>query len=435
MKLSKPSSFTRTGKDFITNVLIVGGSYAGLSAVKAFKKTMIERIAATKTSGLDTEFKKISITLLEPRAGLLNVLGIPKAIVDSEFAKTQFVPFHQLLSLTFDNTISTNDKVYEDITRAHNEQPDSNLDIGLEFTYIQGKVEHVSETSATYKLVDEGEESKEHFSIGFDYVVLACGRDRSWPVTPDAYNLDSFMGEMEKARNEIVLAEKISIIGAGAVGVEVAADIKHKYPNKSVSLIHPHPTFPAEPLTADFKEVLQKSLVDAGIDLHLSTRIDKELPNGDLLTTENKIIATELTHWCTSHKNNTHVLSESLQKLFVTPQNNVIVNDYLQVTNTLTTVPQVFVIGDLVELPIIKSAGWAMYMGRAVASNISSLILENTLVEPFPDLTKMPLGMVLVGGDGVIVSELAGEVELNNAYYVEEYKDYCIGRVRATMDV
>ena len=93
-----------------------------------------------------------------------------------------------------------------------------------------------------------------------------------------------------------------------------------------------------------------------------------------------------------------------------------------------------FVLGDLVELPIIKSAGWAVYR-RQVANNLSNLIFNGIFVEPFPDLNAIPYGMVIVGGNNEIISELGGEVEVDNEHYKQEYEDYCIGKIRATIDM
>ncbi|KGU07776.1 hypothetical protein MEQ_03531, partial [Candida albicans P87] len=54
---------------------------------------------------------------------------------------------------------------------------------------------------------------------------------------------------------------------------------------------------------------------------------------------------------------------------------------------------------------------------------------------PFPDLNAIPYGMVIVGGNNEIISELAGEVEVDNEHYKQEYEDYCIGKIRATIDM
>ena len=74
-----------------------------------------------------------------------------------------------------------------------------------------------------------------------------------------------------------------------------------------------------------------------------------------------------------------------------------------------------------------------MYMGRQTAHNLTSLIFDSKLVEPLPDLSSIPFGMVLITGNNEIISELSGVVELNNEAYVQEYKDYCVGKVRVTL--
>lgn len=145
-------------------------------------------------------------------------------------------------------------------------------------------------------------------------------------------------------------------------------------------------------------------------------------------------INTDFTYWCSSFENNTNIFADAFES-FVSPKNNIYVNDYLQIFHpeTYLLVKNDFCVGDLMEKPIIKSAGWALYMGSQVANNLSSMISANRLVEEFPDIAQMPRGMVLVAGNGEIVSELTGEVELDNQAYVEEYNDYCIGKIRATL--
>ena len=68
-----------------SKVVIIGGSYAGLAALNTLK------LLITKNSGAIA--KSISITLIEPKSGFLNILGLPKSIVNKEFASQQYVPF------------------------------------------------------------------------------------------------------------------------------------------------------------------------------------------------------------------------------------------------------------------------------------------------------------------------------------------------------
>ncbi|CAH2355245.1 hypothetical protein CLIB1423_23S01046 [[Candida] railenensis] len=409
-----------TTQTFKTDVLIAGGSYAGLSAVRALAVKWEEK----RSQGLTKDV--LNITLVEPRSGLLNILGIPRAIVDPEFAKTQYVG---LENLNFKiNQVISNDK--EVVERINPEEAEA--DAAVNVTYIQGKVSDLSEKEAQYSL--NNEDTK--VPIQFKYALVCTGRDRNWPVTPDAFTPESYLAEMDSFRKSIEDVDIISIIGGGAVGVEMAGDIKHKYPTKTVQLIHPHPLYPPEPLTDEFKKLVHKSLVDDGeVKAILNTRIAEELPNGDLKTTTGEIIKSDKNYWCHNHKNNTGIFSESLSKEFVNQKNNVLVNEYLQLTNATNFVGHIFVLGDLVELPIIKSAGWGLYMGRQSANNVVNLITAGEVVEPIPNLETMPKGMVVVAGRGEIVSELTKIVELNNAHYVQEYKDYCLGKVRATLDL
>lgn len=431
--ISTPSGLsevvTSAATSFRTNVLIVGGAYAGLLAVKSFKTHFKQKSSdPLYASALASKSPKISITLIEPKAGLLNVIGIPKAMVDPEFAKTQFIPMDKLTDLHFDKVVSIDSDVGKDM--AAKISP-ANYDLGIELSYVHGKVSHLDDKSATYSLVGNDEEA----SILFDYVVMASGRDRTWPTTPDAFTYNSFLQEMQQSHDEYAKSDIVSIIGAGAVGIEIAGDIKHKFPSKTVNLIHPHASFPQEPLSEDFRQLCYDSLKRAGVNIYLNTRIASEQPNGDLITTENITIPSVLNRWCNTHKNNTQILTKNLRDKFVTEKNNIRINEFLQLSDGTTEYANFFVLGDLVDLPIIKSAGWAMYMGRTVANNITSLILDDKLVEPFVDLTTVPKGMVLVAGNGEIVTELNKEVALNHAEYVKEYQDYCVGKVRATMDV
>ncbi|CAK7900672.1 hypothetical protein CAAN1_06S00342 [[Candida] anglica] len=420
-----------------TKVLVVGGAYAGLAAVRALTTRWREsqdRIKECESGTLPDNKKTLSITFVEPKSGLLNILGIPKAIINSEFAKTQYVPFEDT-KLQINRVISGDETVIERFKTRKN-VIDFKFDDSVEVTYVQGKVTHLTETDAEYTLEHEGTKNGDKSGkINFEYVILASGRDRNWPTTPDGFTPESYADEMNKFKKSVENQDIVTIIGAGAVGLEVAGDIKHEFPDKTVNLIHPHSTFPPEPLTAEFKAMVLDSVTRGGVKVHLNTRISEELPSGDLVTTTGEIIKSGCNFWSTSHKNNVELLCGSLKVQFVNKQQNILVNEFLQLTNATRQVGNFFVLGDLVELPIIKSAGWAMYMGRAAANNVISLINNGELVEPLPDLAVMPRGMVVVAGNGDIVSEIMGVAELNIPGYVEEYKDYCLGKILATLDI
>ncbi|CCG23928.1 hypothetical protein CORT_0E03400 [Candida orthopsilosis Co 90-125] len=402
-----------------TNILIVGGAYAGIAALRALQVNL--------TSRIPKDGNKISITLVEPKDGLLNILGISRSIVSPQFAQTQYVSFNKLDHIRFNSIISDDDS-----EEHYDPSWFSKDDEQLQLNFIHGRITSLDLSSAEYTLNNSTTTTGK---IDFDYVIMASGRDRNWPTTPLANTQQQFLDEVGRAKEQIENANIISIIGAGAVGTEIAGDIKTAYPDKTVNLIHPHEHFPPEPLSLEFKTMVQDSIERAGVNIYLNTRIEKVLDNNNLLTTTQKIIESELNFHCCSKHNNTSFLPQQLQNHIINGQVNT--NDYLQLTTPQNQHSQenFFVIGDLVNFPIIKSAGWAMYMGRQVANNITSLIFDGVLVETMPDLSKMPYGMVIVGGNEEIISELSGDVQLNHEGYKKEYLDYCIGKVRATLDV
>lgn len=375
------------------------------------------------------KMKKVNITMIEPRSGFLNIIGIPRAILDPKFAADQYIPFHKLNNIQFNNIISKNESILKEFKELNTISCRNNSN--LELNYVHGRVIRLDNQKAIYELEDNAKTGQ----IDFDYVVLATGRDRNRPVTPRANTLQEFIREMEDFKKKVEANDIISIIGAGAVGLEIAGDVKSHFPEKIINLIHSHSEFPPESLSLEFKKAVQKSLYDSGVKIYLNRRVSRVLQNGNLETLEGEIIESQFNYWSNSSKNNTCFLSNDIKSEFLTSKNNLLVNDHLQLANDTTSINNFFCLGDLVELPIIKNAGWALYMGRQTAKNLINLIMGERVSQTIPELKTFPKGMVLVCGNGDIVSELNNQVELNNETFVTEYQDYCFKKVRNTLDI
>ena len=432
-----------------TDVLVVGGGFAGLSAVRTLQIRFLEYVEVCKSKKETPSVNKLKIHMVEPRSGLLNILGMLKCLVDLQFAQTQYIDFTDLhvpwteVILQYPTVMEKYEMARKEIEKQKAEiEAKNNVDVQISF--IHGRVDNLSLNLAHLTLErplakeingETPECPKQEGTINFKYVILASGRDRSWPATPLGQTKDIFLLEMKKFHDSLIDKKIITVVGGGAVGVEFAGDLKHHFPGKTVQLVHPHEKFPPEPLTDAFKDLVKQSLESSGVKV-IRKRISKQLEDGNLVTTDGDVIESDFVYWATSHKNNTTVLVPELQLRFVNKANNILVNDYLQLSNTEITYSHFFAIGDLIEKKmIIKSAGWAIYMGRASAHNVISLIVRGETVEPFPDVTKMPRGMVMVAGNGDIVLEITGEALINPPHYVEEYKDYCFGKVRVTINV
>lgn len=410
------------------NILVIGGSYGGIAVLNQLGKLLKEKETTKDTreqngSSVADAAVKVVITLVEPKNGFLNVIGIPRCMVSADFASTQYVDYESFKNFKFDRVISSD---AESVKLANRSSGDSNKPESKRYTFqwIQAKITKLEESSAEYQLEYSGEKEV----IGFDYAIIASGRDRTYPVAPKARSKKEFVNEMQSFIDSFKDKDIISIVGGGAVGIELASEIKLHFPEKQVNLIHPHGTLPPEPLSDDFKSKVIASLENARIKLLLNTRIALEA-DGVLITTDGRRIRSDFTFWTNSKNNNLAFLGDEIRKVYLSPAGNLYVNKYFQLSYNDQTLPNIMGIGDVVDLPIIKTAGWAMYMGSLVAQNLIELLHGKEFSKAMIASEDIPKGMLLVGGNADIISQNQGAVEVNNKDFVELYKTYWVDRI------
>lgn len=72
-------------------------------------------------------------------------------------------------------------------------------------------------------------------------------------------------------------------------------------------------------------------------------------------------------------------------------------------------------------------------MGRQVVQDIVVHMTDGDVVEKMPKISQIPKGMILVVGNEELVSLLDGVAVVNKESYLEEYADYCLGKVLAML--
>jgi NADH dehydrogenase FAD-containing subunit len=97
------------------------------------------------------------------------------------------------------------------------------------FTRIQDRVIAITENQV---LLASGD------SIYYVYLAIATGSSQPLPVQVASTERDEACHELQGIQQTINASHKIAIVGGGAVGVELASDIKDFYPEKEVTLIH-----------------------------------------------------------------------------------------------------------------------------------------------------------------------------------------------------
>lgn len=344
----------------VTKISVIGGSYGGLSFIVHFIKGLLDNPAASAKAG-----KQFEITLVEPRAGFIQILGIPKSIIDVNFAGEIYHDIRNF-NLKFNRIESTDPSLTVDSISPCTYD---NFPANVKLNYIQGRVvEYTDENNATYQLNG----SDETRSLSFDYSILATGRRRAWPFDPKGTTKQQFVCEMAQAKAEIEKASIITIIGAGALGIEVAGEIKQDFPEKRVILVHPHGFLPPEKFGSKaFREKVETAVREVGIELKLNTRIAKQLSDRTLVTTTGESIRSDLNYWCNFHHSNLEPVKKVFSEAIDVEKDEIAVEDTLLVKGSSS----VFAVGDINNLPIMKTAGAAFHSSCYVAQTLVNLLV------------------------------------------------------------
>jgi len=107
--------------------------------------------------------------------------------------------------------------------------------------------------------------------IEADEMIIATGSRYAAPFKPQGDNAIEQAQTLRDTARQVAAASQIIIVGAGAVGVELAGEIKAKYPDKSVALVSEQARlFPMYP--ANLHAKLLKRLSALKVALHLGQK-------------------------------------------------------------------------------------------------------------------------------------------------------------------
>ncbi|BAJ30250.1 MULTISPECIES: FAD-dependent oxidoreductase [Kitasatospora] len=312
-------------------VAVVGGGYGGAAVAKALES-------------------EADVVLIDPRDSFVNVAGSLRAVTRPDWAGNVFFPFETLLT----------------------------------------KGRAIRDTAVSVDANGVTLASGEH--VPADYIVLATGSDYAYPANPTSDTAAGAIEDFRRSHAELVDAERILILGAGPVGLELAGEIKEVWPDKQVTVVDP-----AARLLPGFEaavvEDLDNQLAALGVEVRLGTGLTAE-PSTEpgvageftVTTTAGDSITADVWYRAFGTTTNSGYLADG--KLTArNERGQVPVTENLHVKGYTT----VYAIGDLTDIAENKMAGFAMQHAEVVAKNIIAQLKG----EP-PTETYRPLGFPMI---------------------------------------
>ncbi|KAI0862373.1 hypothetical protein F4860DRAFT_473185 [Xylaria cubensis] len=351
-------------------VLIAGGCYGGLSAAV----NLLE-----KCDALDLPIS-IDVTIVDERDGYYHIIGSPLAMASKEYAQKAWVD-------------------YKDVKRL--QRPN--------VTFVQGTITNVDCESRT-AIISEHKTQKTR-EESYDFFIAATGLRRTWPVVPQAYTREAYLTEVGAHCDRVLgSTAPVLVVGGGAVGIEMAAELKLTKPSVQVTLAHSRDKLlSAEPLPDMVKDCALELAEQSGVEVLLNHRLASSIPinnsDGSLLyevefTNGHKMVASEVIT----------AISNSIPSSSYLPRDALDSDGYVNVRPTMQLpagVPNAeshFAVGDMIHWSGIKRCGGALYEGKIAALNIHQIMLQQ-LQKKEPEFTQLseipPMIGLAVGKNGL----------------------------------
>ncbi|KAK7936695.1 uncharacterized protein PG986_015133 [Apiospora aurea] len=338
-------------------VLIAGGCYSGLAAAI----NLLDKC----DSALDARIP-VHITIVDERSGFCTPRHrLPLALSDKEYADKCWVDFADVKIL---------------------QRPD--------VRFVHGRVQKVDPATRTATIRESAAEADS--TETYDYFIAATGLRRAWPVVPQSLTRKTYL--LEAGRHiDAVRGSKhpVLVVGGGAVGIEMAAELKMVAPDVRVTLAHSRAKLlSAEPLPDDVKDRALELVREAGVETLMEHRLLSALPlkpEGELGHADSGY-EVEFTN---GHKMTASVVIEAISRSV--PSTDYLPPAALDADSGLVNIrptmqiqaaggdddPEIipnadrhFAIGDLINWSGIKRCGAAMHEGRFAGLNIHQLMLQ-----------------------------------------------------------
>ncbi|KAJ1643075.1 hypothetical protein LPJ64_005116 [Coemansia asiatica] len=346
-------------------IVVAGGNYAGLSAVKALYSTLLAPSADTSTdiaslaslAGLE---RPVEITLVDRRDGFVHFIGMTRGLTEPEYGAKLWTPYAEVAWLQHPSI-----KIHQaSVTKITN-------------THV-----HTQTTADKTKVI-----------LPFDFLVICLGEGRFAPIGTAATSKSQFVEQINKTFGEIQAARSVAVVGGGAVGIEMAADVKCDFPEKQVTLVHSRPLLLPGPFKDEFRGIVSDILrKDIGVKLSLANRVIAQSPRSPDMnegSDDPELVSSTATGAKLTLSNGSHLSADYVIRCLGTrrklaglvdladksifDKTGIRVKDTMQVD--ASGLDNIYACGDICSRDTVKLAGVAMYGGYIAGRNIARCIL------------------------------------------------------------
>jgi NADH dehydrogenase FAD-containing subunit len=340
-------------------VVVVGGGYGGIAVARALDGTS-------------------NVVLVEPKDAFMHNIAALRALVDPSWLPRIFFPYDRMLK---------HGRVVRD--RAVAVDPHR-------------------------VLTASGEE------IAADFIVLATGSRYPFPAKTDLLDTARTQEQVRRVHDALSQADRVLLLGAGPVGIELAGEIRSVWPEKSIVLLDVADEVLGGPFKSELKTELRRQLDEFRVDVLLGSPLLQAPPTepGELgtftVTTQaGAEVTADIWFRCYGVVPNSDYLGEALASAR-RPDGFVEVGPTLQVAGQTT----VFALGDL-STADAKMAGFASREAAIVADNINALAQGRS---DLADYRSMGAGIIVPIGPTGGAGQFPGQDELLGRETVAQLK-------------
>jgi NADH dehydrogenase FAD-containing subunit len=230
-----------------------------------------------------------------------------------------------------------------------------------------------------------------------DYLVLATGSGYPFPAKSDVDSTEKAHGKVRDTYAALAAADRVLLLGAGPVGIELAGEIKAVWPGKQVTLVDVADDVLGERYRPDLKAELRRQLDELGVGLLLGSPLRDGPPTAPgergtftVTTQAGAEVTADIWFRCYGVAPASDYLAGGLASAR-RPDGFVEVTPELRVAGQ----DRVFALGDVSAADQNKGAGVAGRQAQVVAANIRALITgdgELASYEPAPPSIIIPVG-------------------------------------------